>query len=213
MKLIGLVAAALMIPAIGRAQNCLGLPTFASPFRLTGSAQFGDGYSFYGAGIGAGKQNGLFGSIGGGTVKYENPDGSSGIFFLEGGFELKSSSKLRACPVAGVSYEKLPDEDDISASVRSGTVGLALGVPVSAGQGLDVVPNGSVRFLYSSLKVDDARVGSATDNQSSGLVDLGLALVLNDWFSIQPTVQIPFGVEGAETTWGIFAAFSFGRRK
>jgi hypothetical protein len=54
--------------------------------------------------------------------------------------------------------------------------------------GLELVPNGSVRYIYSSFKVDDPIVGTNSDTQSSGVVDLGLALLLNDWFSIQPTV-------------------------
>jgi hypothetical protein len=37
--------------------------------------------------------------------------------------------------------------------------------------------------------------------------------LLNDWFSIQPTVQIPFGGDDNSTPFGIFVGIGFGKKR
>jgi hypothetical protein len=216
MRALVMAAIVACVPSAARAQQCLGLPSFANPIRVTGTAQFGDGFSFYAGGIGAGKSGSLFGSVGGGVVDYDGVDEKSTVGFIEGGYELVSRGAIRACPVAGASIEKVPDGffgADVDGSARTAVAGLALSALFSGMPGLDLVPNGSVRYVYSSLKVDDPILGSETESQSSGLLDLGIALLLNDWFSIQPTVQIPFGGDDNSTSFGIFVGIGFGKKR
>jgi len=195
-----------------RAQACLGLPSFTSgSVHLNLAAEFPDSAKGYGIGIGAGRPNSLFANLGGNQVSFDGFDQKATSGFLEFGFQ-KPVSKAQLCPIAGGSFGVGPDDDVAGTKVTSNSVsaGLALGVPLGS-NALRVIPNAQVRYEYQSQKVEETGLGSATEKFKGGIVDLGFALVFGDRFSLQPLMHIPIsGDDGEKTSFGVFAAFSFG---
>jgi len=196
------------------AQTCLGLPSFANgSVHLNAAGEFPDSANAWALGIGAGRPNNLFANVGGGQVTFEGLDEKSSFGFLEFGVQIPVG-RAEVCPIAGGTFGAGPDDADagLKLTSRSASAGLALGVPVDAGS-LRVVPNVAVKYEYLSVKVEEVDFEPTTDTFTSGIVDLGLGLILRDRVSLQPLLHIPFGGdEDEEASFGLFASFSFGWR-
>jgi hypothetical protein len=196
------------------AQACLGLPSFVNgAVHLNVAAEFPDSASAFAIGVGAGRHNNLFGNLGGGQVTYEGLTEKSTLGFLELGYQVPLS-RAQLCPIVGGYFGVGPDEPDFGVKVtsRSASAGIALGLPISVNK-LTVIPNAAVKYDYVSVKFEEEGADQITESATGGIVDLGLGLVLSDRFSIQPLAHIPFGGDdGEETTFGVFASFSFGWR-
>jgi hypothetical protein len=214
MRKIMLACAVLFFAAPGvSAQACLGLPSFAGgSVHLNGAGEFPDSATAWAAGIGAGRPNSLFGNLGGGQASYEGIDEKSTFGFLELGYQLAIGG-AQLCPIAGGYFGVGPDDElaGIKLTSRGASAGAALGLPIRAGM-LTFIPNAAVKYEYLSIKLDEENVGSSTEDSTSGIVDLGLALVFGDRFSLQPLYHIPFGADDVESNFGVFVAFSFGWR-
>jgi hypothetical protein len=192
--------------AIGRAQTCLGLPSFAQhAVHINFAAEFPDSATEYAVGIGAGHHNNLFGNLGGGQVSYDGLDGKSTFGFLEFGYQLPLAG-AQLCPVAGGVFAAGPDDDlaGIKTTSRSASIGLAFGYQIGRGQ-FALIPNLAVNYSAFSQKVQDAD-GSLTDNSNSGTFDLGLSVVISNTFSIQPIVHLPFNSPDNRKSFGVFAS-------
>ena len=214
LKLFSLVlCAAALSASAASAQACLGLPSFSSgSVHLNLASEFPDSARGYAAGIGAGRHNNLFANLGGGVITLDGFEERVTLGFLEFGYQIPVS-RLQLCPIAGGYLSRGPNDDaaGIETTSYSAAGGLALGLPVQL-SALTVIPNVSARFEYLSLKTVETDVGTFTDKFTSGLVDIGLALVFFDRISIQPLVHVPVyagaGEEKEKTSFGIFAAFS-----
>jgi len=192
------------------AQACLGLPSFAvGPIRVNLSSEFPEDARTWAAGIGAGKHDGLFGNIGGGQVTYDDYDPKATFGFVELGLQLPIAG-AQLCPVVGGYYVRGPDDQEfgIEATSKGGSAGLALGLPVAL-TGFSLIPNVAVKYEYSVQEVVETGFGTEEFTYSGGLLDLGLALVLGNRFSIQPLVHYPFGGDADEkVSFGVFASIS-----
>ena len=194
-----------------RAQACLGLPSFTTgSVHLNLAAESPDSAKAYAIGIGAGRPNSLFANIGGSQVSFDGFDGKATSGFLEFGYQ-KQVSKAQICPIAGASIGKGPDDElaGIKVTSSSATAGLALGLALGS-NALRVIPNAAVRYEYLSQTSEETGLGSQTDKYNSGIVDVGFALVFADRFSVQPLMHIPISGDDTKTSFGVFAAFSFG---
>jgi hypothetical protein len=212
---LSIVSAALSASAAS-AQTCLGLPSFVNgSVHVNGSGEFYEDATTYAAGIGAGRPNNLFANLGGGQTMLDatvdSPEGKTKFGFLEFGYQLPLAT-AQFCPIAGGYFSAGPDDDATGQKVTTygATAGFALGVPIAVGN-FRVIPNGGLQYQYGSQKVEFEGVEATNGSFDEGTVNLGLALVFGDRFSIQPLAHIPFGAEpDAKTNFGVFASVSFG---
>jgi len=72
------------------------------------------------------------------------------------------------------------------------------------------VPTGSIAFANADGKLKDASGNSVSNSESFGVVGLGIGFVFSHQVSIKPAVSIPFGVDGASSTFGVTLAVNFG---
>jgi hypothetical protein len=207
----------LLIPALAlstrgaSAQACLGLPSFANGLlHFNVSAEFPEDANAWAVGLGAGRPNNLFATIGAGLVSFDGSDEKARYAFLEFGFQLPLG-RAQLCPVAGGSLASGPDDEAAGIEVTSSSAagGIALGLPLGSGN-LQFIPNAAVKYTYASQKLEETGIGSTTESFNSGILDLGLALVVSDRVSIQPLVHVPFAGDDEETTFGVFGSVSFG---
>lgn len=211
---IALAIATVMSASAVRAQTCLGFPSYSGGgIHLNAGGQVADSANSYALAVGGGTAQGLFANLGIGQVSYEGIDEKSTLGFLEFGFQIPIAG-AQLCPIAGGGYSVGPDDDALGVKVTSrvASAGIALGVPFGV-RAFRVIPNGAVKYEYLSTKIDEDVLGTTTDTQNSGLVDLGLGLVFADRVSVQPTVHIPFGGDDTEPFFGLFASISFGRKR
>ena len=198
-----------------RAQPCLGLPSFeVGAFRGNLSAEFPEGSTTFAAGLGAGRHNSIFGTVGGGVINYDDSDESARLAFVEAGWQIPVSH-AQVCPLVGGFYAWGPDNEEFGLTTRSHglSAGLALGAPVTL-SAVTLIPNIAVRYQSSTAEVTEEGIGSAESDASGNLLDLGLALLLANRISIQPLYHIPFGgdFDEEDPQWGLFVSLAVGRR-
>lgn len=193
-------------------QACLGLPSFNThPAHVNATVEFADSATVYAGGIGAGSDKTLFGTIGGGVVRYKNNNEQAKFGFLEFGYQFGLSA-LKLCPIAGGTFAAGPDDDaaGIKVTSRTATAGAAVGYEISSGS-FAIVPNGGIRYNYFSDKIDEADIGSATETSNAVVADIGLSLILRRRISLQPVLHAPLSGDNRETTFGIFLSIALGR--
>jgi hypothetical protein len=201
-----LAVAAAAAPASASAQVCMGLPGFTdASVHLSAAAEFPDSARSYAAGLGAGVPNGVFLNLGGGVVTYQGEEEQARFGFGEIGFA-RAVGPIEVCPIAGGYLALGPDLFDVKVTTRGGTAGLALGVPFDLPV-VTIIPTAAVKYEYVSQKAEQEDVGATTEIIQSGLIDVGLGLLVRDRFSIQPLAHFPFATEyDAEPSFGIFAS-------
>lgn len=101
---------------------------------------------------------------------------------------------------------------DTDLQTRAFNFGLSLGFDALRSDRLRVVPALSAGFVYAAT-IFDATGGSTTVDDTYGVAGLTLGLVLNDQLAIRPTVSVPFGVDGAEASYGIGFTLNYGGRR
>jgi hypothetical protein len=199
--------AAALAPGLS-AQACLGLPAFTdASVHVNVAAEFPDSARSYAAGIGAGVENGVFLNLGGGVVTYQGLDERALLGFAELGFQIPLA-RAQLCPIAGGFFGTGPDlpEFGLKVTTYGGSAGIALGIPLDLPV-LDAIPHAAVKYDYFSQTADQEDVGSTTETSRSGRVDLGLGLVFDNRFTVQPLVHVPFANDqAAEVTFGVFAS-------
>jgi len=200
------------------AQACLGLPSFANgAIHLNVGAEFPDSAQVIAAGVGLGRHNSVFGTVGGGQVTFEGLDGKSKFGFADAGLQLPVG-RAQVCPIIGAALSSGPDDDALGITVKSRSLsgGLAMGLPLAlpfGGTNLKLIPNAAIKYEHATLDVEDELIGSSRETFTTGIADFGLALVFADRFSIQPLAHIFFGGDNDETSFGVFASLSFGPRR
>jgi hypothetical protein len=209
---VGMLTAA---PSLG-AQTCLGTASYRSgPMRVGAGLQFDDGANTYGAEFGVGSAAGPFGSVGLARTEYKDVDGGATNFAVNGGYaiDLNPVRTVQLCPLAGFAYQSLPDLDTgfgmLSSSVHAVALGGAIGGTIPASPTVDFVPFGGAEFDIAQAKVTFAG-GSESHSENYTVVTLGAGLVFNHTLTIQPSVHIPMGLDGAKSSFGLTFAYNFG---
>jgi hypothetical protein len=219
--LIVLTGAALGFAATADAQVCNGSASFSNgPYQAVASAAFTDNSKSFGGGLGFGGP-GAFGQASIGTTSYDDVDGSSTLVGIGAGFQVALGAQRLAhlCPLASVGFAFGPNNIDLfgDGSVvldlkeTDFSFGLALGILASRSAQTQVIPTASLSFVSATLKASDDVSGQSDSNSETfGLVGLGLGLVFNQVFTLRPGVAIPFGLDGASTSFGVALGVSFG---
>jgi hypothetical protein len=208
------LAIPLLLGSKAAAQACLGMPSFATaPMQVAGGAQFSDGASAFSGSFGYGVANGLYGKAAVGTTSYDAVDGSSFDFGVTGGYQikLKPSQKSELCPVASLGFGSGPNDigGDIDMSSRTFSFGAAAGTSVGHNPRMLILPNASFQFANTRTELEDA-TSSIAGSESYGLLTLGTGFVFNSRFSVNPTISIPVGLDGADAAFGLSGAIQFG---
>jgi hypothetical protein len=174
----------LATPVIAYAQACMGAPISGGQYAIEGGMGVGEGFKTYGGGVAANVAGPL--AFAGG-VSVTKPDaGGENItsFGGSGGYELVQSSRLSACPVAGLTYSTFSadfegTEVDLNQIVVP--VGLGLGTSLPAGS-MDVTLFAVPQFLWyrTSISTDE---GSLSDSQNEFGVNTGLRLGVSSFYA------------------------------
>ena len=56
----------------------------------------------------------------------------------------------------------------------------------------------------------DDGTSSASDSESYGLLTLGTGFVFNSRFSLNPSITLPIGLDGGNSSFGLMGAMNFG---
>jgi hypothetical protein len=209
------LALPLMLGGKAAAQTCAGMPSFSSgQMQVTAGGQFADGSSSFAGTFGLGRANGLYGKAALGTTSYDALDGSSTDFGVSGGYQLalKNTRGAQLCPVASLSVASGPNDvggAGLDMSSRTFSFGAAMGAVVSQTSQMQIVPNASFQFANTRLSVDDGTT-SASGSESYGLLTLSTGFVFNSRFSLNPSINIPVGLDGSSTSFGLAGAMNFG---
>jgi hypothetical protein len=205
------LALPLLLGSKAAAQACAGMPSFASgPMQITAGGSFSDVTSSFGGTFGYGQPTGLYGKAGIGSTSYDGLDGSSFDFGVGGGYQipLHSSRKAELCPIASLSFGSGPNDvlgSGVDMSARDFAFGAALGAQVGNSPQMQILPNASFQFANKRIEIDD--VGGS---ESYGLLTLGTGFVFNSRFSVNPSISIPVGLDGYDTSFGLSGAINFG---
>jgi hypothetical protein len=206
------LALPLLLGSKAAAQACSGMPSFSSgPMQITAGGSFADGTSSFGGTFGYGRPAGLYGKAALGTTSYDGLDGSSLDFGVGGGYQipLQSSRKAELCPIASLSFGSGPNDvlgSGVDMSTRNIAFGAALGAQVGNSPQMQILPNASFQFANTRLEIDDV-----AGSESYGLLTLGTGFVFNSRFSVNPSISIPVGLDGYDTSFGLSGAINFGQ--
>lgn len=198
------------------AQTCVGMPPFASGhMQLAAGGTFADGTSGFGGTFGYGTPKALYGKAGIGTTSYDGFDGSSFDLSLGGGYQipLKASRVAQLCPVANLTVGSGPNDilgAGVDMSSRTFAFGAAVGALVGHSSQVNILPNASFQFANTRISMDDGTT-SAAGSESYALLTLGTGFVFNSRFSVNPSISIPMGLDGGNTSFGLMGAMNFGR--
>jgi hypothetical protein len=204
------------LTAQAAAQTCTGMPAFSSGhMQIAGGGQFADGANSFGGTFGYGTPKSLYGKAGIGTTSYDAFNGSSFDFNVGGGYQipLQASRTTELCPIASLSLGSGPKDvlgSGVDLSSRTFAFGASMGAVLGRNPQLRILPNAAFQFANARATVDDGTT-SASDSQSYGLLTLGTGFVFNSRFSLNPSINIPVGLDGASTSFGLMGAMNFGR--
>jgi hypothetical protein len=208
------LALPLCLTAQAAAQTCVGMPSFSTGhMQVSGGAQFADGANSFGGSFGYGTSNGLYGKAGIGTTSYDAFDGSSFDLNLAGGYQIKLQHRAaEVCPIASLSLGSGPNDvlgSGVDLSNRTLAFGASVGGSVGRNPQVRILPNASFQFANTRATVDDGTT-SVSGSQSYGLLTLGTGFVFNSRYSLNPSINIPMGLDGASTSFGLAGAINFG---
>lgn len=214
-KLALMVVIALTLPAVARAQACLGSVSFSTvPVRIGGGAIFGEDFTAYAASLIAGKENAAFGDVGVARIYVDDYEDTEDRVFVGFGYQFPAGQRGQICPVIGASIGTGPDDSGYDVRSRVASAGIALGLTFRPAPSVKVIPNGAMRFEYAASDLTDPNGAEESLSDNSGVADLGLGLVFfNDRLAIQPTVQLPFAAEDNSVTYGLIVSIGFGVRR
>jgi hypothetical protein len=198
------------------AQTCVGMPSFASgQMQIAGGGSFADGANSFGGTFGYGTPKALYGKAGIGTTSYDAFNGSSVDFSVAGGYQipLQTSRTAELCPVASLSIGSGPKDivgSGVDMSSRTFALGAAVGALVGHSTQVRILPNASFQFASTRVSLDDGTTSSA-GSESYALLTLGTGFVFNSRFSVNPSINIPVGLNGSSASFGLVGAMNFGR--
>lgn len=201
--------------AVADAQTCMGLAPFsAGRVQIGASADFGkDAQAFTGS-LTVGSPTGPFGGVLIGTVSYDDTDDKTTGGGGQLGWQLPigTDGGVELCPVGGVVYSFADDVGGSGTDVSTWNVvfGLQLGVRTGANPQFRLVPTAGAALAYTKAKFEGFL--NFEDDETFGILSLGLGFIVNSRVSILPSIEIPVGLDDANPVYGIMAAVNFGRR-
>jgi hypothetical protein len=213
------VCAALLLSATTvHAQACIGLASLETrPMNFTAGAAFTDGAKGGDARFSIGTSK-AFGGVSALITKVDGVSGTAKGAGVDGGLSYRTGKNKRVmvCPVASVSYLKSPDFDDgegevFEASATGGNAGLAVGGVISSSSSVSAIPFGELRAAYTRASVTNNGV-SVSSSETYGVLSGGVGFVFSPSLLVRPYIQIPFGLEGADASYGVGVSFAFGKR-
>jgi hypothetical protein len=205
-----------MLGSRAAAQTCVGMPSFSSgQMQVSAGGSFADGASSFGGAFGYGVPKSFYGKAGVGSTSYDGFDGSSVDLTLGGGYQvpLQASRTTELCPVANLSLASGPDDvlgTGIDMSSRTFSFGAALGAQLGHNPQMQILPNASFQFANTRLSMDDG-TESVSGSESYALLTLGTGFVFNSRYSLNPSINIPVGLDGSDVSFGLAGAINFGR--
>jgi hypothetical protein len=197
------------------AQTCVGMPSFTSgKMQVAAGGSFADGASSFGGTLGYGVPKSFYGKAGIGTTSYDAFDGSSFDLNLGGGYQipLKASRVAELCPVASLSIGSGPNDvvgTGVDMSSRTFAFGAAVGAMVGNSSQVRILPNAAFQFANTRLEIDDGTT-SAAGSESYALLTLGTGFVFNSRYSLNPSINIPMGLDGSDASFTLMGAINFG---
>lgn len=209
------LALPLLLGSKAAAQACAGMPSFASgPMQITAGGSFADGASSFGGTFGYGQANGLYGKAGIGTTSYDGFDGSSLDFGVGGGYQipLQTSRRAELCPIASLSFGSGPNDlvGGVDMSSRNIAFGATMGALLGTNAQMQFLPHAGFQFANTRVAFDDGTT-SVAGSESYGLLTLGTGFLFNSRFSLNPSINIPVGLDGSDASFGLAGAINFGR--
>ena len=192
---------------------CPRLP--AGRCRSAAGGQFADGTSSFAGTFGYGQPKGLYGKAALGTTSYDGLDGSSLDLGATGGYQvaLKTAKPAEFCPVASLSIGSGPNDvagTGIDMSSRTFSFGAAVGAVLSQTRRCRSCPTRASSSPTPASRWTTAPT-SASGSESYGLLTLGTGFVFNSRYSLNPSINIPVGLDGSSTSFGLAGAMNFGR--
>lgn len=210
------LALPLMLGGRAAAQTCVGMPAFSSGrMQVAAGGTFADGASSFGGTFGYGVPKNFYGKAGIGSTSYDAFDGSSFDLNLGGGYQipLQASRTAELCPVANLSLNSGPNDivgSGVDMSSRTFAFGAALGAQVGNNPQMRILPNASFQFANTRLSMDDG-TNDVSGSESYALLTLGTGFVFNSRYSLNPSINIPMGLDGSDVSFGLAGAINFGR--
>jgi hypothetical protein len=213
---LAIVIAAATLARSAPAQVCTGFAGLrATPVQLSAAGAFNSNASGFGAAVTAGKD--LFGTFGIGTTSYDALDGSSFDISAGGGYEfpVDQGRRVFVCPIAGLVVSLGPNDiqgSGVDARVVGFSFGFSFGWVAMARPQFALLPSAGIRIAHTKATLEDNAGSTLSTSDTYGLFAVGLGLVLNRVFTIQPAISVPFGLDSADATFGIAVAINFGKR-
>jgi hypothetical protein len=198
------------------AQTCAGAAAYsAGPVRIGAGLATTDGAKSYGLTLGVGSKAGAFGSATLSRGEYSDVDASSTAVGVGAGyaFDLNPTHTAQFCPQLSLIHQSGPDIDlggsALSVTSHAVALGGSLGELVPLTPTLDLVPFGGASYVMSRATATFAG-DSQSDSQDYSEIDVGAGFVFNKTFTLQPSLAIPVGLDGAKMSFQLAFAFNFG---
>jgi hypothetical protein len=210
--------------ASASAQTCTGsVPYAGAPLQAGIQVAFSSNSHTLVPGVGYGK-NGYFARGAFDITSFSGEDASAkGILGMAGAeYKYQSSQMSKAlflCPIVTISKVWGPSVDNgfDQSSTLFGIGGNVGFVATKAGQAT-VIPTVGLSFNHlsatSTLNFTPAFGNgnvSSSESTNFGMLQIGVGLFFNEKMSLVPSVIIPMGLDGGETSFGVFFATKIGQ--
>jgi hypothetical protein len=199
------------LPAAAAAQVCRGFP----PLDGNQIGHVGVGASFFDDGKGYGAEA----TFGGplffqGVFNYLDFDNSSLSLKVIGagvGYEVTDvGSQISLCPGFVASYGFGLEILGVDVTTIQVAPGLSLALTSEVSPTVSVTPFAEGAVVYSRLEADAGPLGENSEDDWSGLLQLGLGVGFNSQLTLRPAVSIPISEEGGNTVFNIMVAIALG---
>jgi hypothetical protein len=198
------------------AQVCLGRPALGASrmANVGGGVSFFDGGRAYGARAAFGGP--LFGLA---AFDYYDPDEvelSVKSLSVGLGYQLPNvGGSVSVCPGVVATYAFGLEILGVDFTAIEVAPGIAVGLQSEVSPTIRVAPFGQVAFVYTRGEADAGPLGEFSEDDTAGLLLLGLSLILSDRFSLGPSVLMPLardeGEQGDDTLVSVFFSVALPR--
>ena len=206
------VCACSAFPLVARAQACVGAASFKSgPVRIGAGLTVGDNVKTYGAQIAAGAAMGPFASLDIGRSEFDDVSDAGTVFGATAGYaiDLTPEKTVQFCPLVSYSYLSGPEIFTVSTSAHAFQMGGSFGGLLSLSPTLDFVPFVGASYVNAKATFE-LNGNSASDSNDYGQAKVGAGFVVNRQLTLQPSVAIPFGLDGGKSSFTLAFAYTFG---
>jgi hypothetical protein len=198
-------------------QTCLGTASFGAGLVRAGAAFAStEGVKAYGGNLAVGAPTGPFVDASVARANYDDLDANATAFSIGVGYaiEVAQAGHVQFCPHIAHVRQSGPDFDTgfgvLETSLRASVIGASLGGSVPVSPRLDLVPFVGAAYVATRGTLEEGQGAEQSDTEDSGQLQLGAGLVLDRRLTLQPTVLIPLGAEGANSTFQLLLAWNFG---